>query len=183
MPAGRVACEQERPLHRSLSARPEQRGEVHQERVEVAVDRKRLPLGAVAPRRWVEHHAVVAAARRTSRVTNARASSQIQRIAVSANPEAAALRRASAVACFETSTCTTSAPAAARASVAAPEWAKSESTRAPDGVNSCSHCHCGTCSRKMPTCPDGAGRTSSVMAVAASAPSVTCTCHGSGSDL
>ena len=77
------------------------------------------------------------------------------------------------------STCTTSAPAAAAASDAAPECPKRERTLPPRGAVRASHRHWSTCSMKIPSWPDGAGRTSST---SVAGPSGTSTCHGSGSD-
>ena len=63
------------------------------------------------------------------------------------------------------------------ASVAAPEWAKSESMVEPAGVSCDSHTHCSACSRNTPIWPDGAGRTSSERVVFVSG---TATRQGSG---
>ena len=59
MPAGRVAREQNGACATGGPRCAEQFCQVAEQWTEVAVDRKGLALGAVAPRRWIEHDAVV----------------------------------------------------------------------------------------------------------------------------
>ena len=89
----------------------------------------------------------------------------IQRIGASARPDSSAFRRAHATAGRDPSTCVTRAPAAARASVVAPVWAKRWRTLGSSRPASAwrSHGQARRCSGNRPSWPDGLGRSSRVM--------------------